>query len=136
MQAYFEGRRELFRDLAIDKLEPGEWESSPVIRLDLSTVKTCDPAQLAQLLDFALSGLESVWGRDPAAQTPGSRLMALIQAAHKATDRQVVVLVDEYDTPLLNVAHDAERLQAFRETMREFYAPLKACDEMLRLPSA
>ena len=58
--------------------------------------------------------------------------MALVQAAHKQTGKQVVVLVDEYDAPLLNVTHDAEKLQAFREVMREFYAPLKACDEILR----
>lgn len=132
MQSYFEGRRELFEGLEIAGLEPGEWESLPVIRLDLSTVKTCDPVQLVQLLDFSISRLESVWGRDPEASTPGSRLMALIQAAYEATGRQVVVLIDEYDAPFLNVTHDPEMLQVFREAMREFYAPLKACDEMLR----
>ncbi len=132
MQAYFEGRRELFEELAIEKLEDGEWESYPVIRVDLSTVKTTDPVQLVQLLDFALAQLEKRWGRDPEADTPGSRLYGLINAAHAQTGKQVVVLVDEYDAPLLNVTHDAEKLQTFREVMREFYAPLKACDEFLR----
>ncbi len=132
MQAYFEGRRELFEGLAVEELEGGEWESYPVIRVDLSTVKTTDPGQLVQLLEFALSRLEKTWGRDPDAETPGSRLMALINAAHAQTGKQVVVLIDEYDAPLLNVTHDAEKLQVFREAMREFYAPLKACDELLR----
>ena len=132
MQSYFEGRYELFEGLAVAGLEGGEWESHPVIRVDLSTVKTTDEGQLVQLLEWTLSGLERVWGRNPDAKTPGSRLMALIQAAHAQTGKQVVVLVDEYDAPLLNVTHDAEKLQAFREVMREFYAPLKACDEVLR----
>ena len=132
MQSYFEGRYELFEGLAVAGLEGGEWESHPVLRVDLSTVKTTDEGQLVQLLEWTLSGLERVWGRNPDAKTPGSRLMALIQAAHAQTGKQVVVLVDEYDAPLLNVTHDAEKLQVFRETMREFYAPLKACDELLR----
>ena len=132
MQAYFEGRYELFEGLAVSELEGGEWESYPVIRVDLSTVKTTDSEQLVQLLDFTLAQIEKVWGRDPDANTPGSHLYGLINAAHAKTGKQVVVLVDEYDAPLLNVTHDAEKLQAFREVMREFYAPLKACDEILR----
>ena len=58
--------------------------------------------------------------------------MALIRAAYEQTGKTVVVLVDEYDAPLLNVAHDPEKLHAFRLAMREFFAPLKACDEYLR----
>ena len=131
MQAYFEGRRELFAGLAVESLE-SEWESFPVIRLDLSTVKTTDLAQLSILLDWVLAGQEKRWGRDEAARTPGSRLGSLIQRACAQTGRQVVVLIDEYDAPLLSVVHDPALLQAFRETMREFYAPLKACDEYLR----
>lgn len=132
MQAYFEGRCDLFEGLAIVGLEGGEWESHPVIRVDLSMVKTTDAGQLVELLDYTLAQIEKVWGRDPDANTPGSRLYGLINAVHGRTGKQVVVLVDEYDAPLLNVTHDAEKLQAFREVMREFYAPLKACDEILR----
>ncbi len=131
LQAYFEGRRELFEGLAIAGLE-SEWVEHPVIRLDLSTVKTEDPAQLVELLDVVLRNLEDTWGRDGRDVTPGSRLMALIKAAYAQTGKKVVVLIDEYDAPLLNVAHDAGLLHDFRVTMREFYAPLKACDECLR----
>lgn len=131
MQAYFEGRRELFEGLEIAELETN-WEAHPVIRLDLSTVKTTDPGQLIDLLDFALLQPEGTWGRNPEAKTPGSRLMGLIKSAYEQTGRQAVVLVDEYDAPLLNVAHDPEKLQVFRETMRELYAPIKACDQFLR----
>lgn len=131
MQAYFEGRRELFGGLAIEKLETA-WESHPVIRLDLSTVKTRDIGELRALLDFLLSRCENEFGCDPNAQTPGSRLFGLIQRAHNQSGKQVIVLVDEYDAPLLNVVDDPDKLQAFREVMREFYAPLKACDAWLR----
>ena len=131
MQAYFEGRRELFDGLAISELETA-WESHPVIRIDLSTVKTEDQGQLEELLNYTLSEQEALWGRNADAKTPGSRLMALIRAAYEQTGKTVVVLVDEYDAPLLNVAHDPEKLHAFRLAMREFFAPLKACDEYLR----
>ena len=131
MQAYFEGRRELFEGLAISELET-EWEDFPVIRVDLSTIKCEDADKLDELLDYALVRIESVWGRNPAAKTPGSRLDALINTAHSQTGKPVVVLVDEYDAPLLNVVHDPERLQVFRVVMREFYACIKANDDILR----
>ena len=131
MQAYFEGRRELFDGLAVSELE-NEWESYPVIRIDLSTVKCEDTQTLGQLLDRVLRDQEAVWGRDKEDVTPGSRLYSLINAAHAKTGKPVVLLVDEYDAPLLNVAHDPERLQAFRVAMREFYACVKACDDRLR----
>ncbi len=131
LEAYFEGRRDLFEGLALGNLET-EWESHPVIRIDLSTVKTEDAEQLVQLLDFTLSDLEKTWGRNFEAKTPGSRLMSLIRAAYERTGKEVVVLVDEYDAPLLNVTHNPEKLQEFRLIMREFYAPLKACDQYLR----
>ena len=131
MQAYFEGRRELFEGLEIAELET-EWKRHPVIRIDLSTIKTESAEQLLQLLDFSLSRQEDVWGCDPNAQTPGSRLMALISRAYGQAGRPVVVLVDEYDAPLLNVAHDEGLLHEFRLVMRELFAPLKACDETLR----
>ncbi len=131
MQAYFEGRRELFEGLAVSELET-EWEGFPVIRIDLSSVKCEDVQVLELLLDRVLRKLEEVWGRDEADVTPGSRLYSLIGAAYRRTGKPVVLLVDEYDAPLLNVAHDPERLHAFRLTMREFYACIKANDDILR----
>ncbi len=131
MQAYFEGRRELFDGLTISELET-QWESYPVIRIDLSTVKCEDEQTLVVLLDRALRSQEAIWGRDEADVTPGSRLYSLIDAAYAQTGQPVVVLIDEYDAPLLNVAHDPQRLHSFRVAMREFYACLKACDEHLR----
>ncbi len=131
LQAYFEGRRDLFCGLQAERLESA-WKSHPVIRLDLSTVKTRDPEVLRDLLDAALSFEEAKWGRDDAMKTPGSRLMGLIRRAYAQAGAPVVVLVDEYDAPLLNVVDDPQALPAFQDVMREFFAPLKACDEYLR----
>gem|GEM_PF-2881830 len=69
MQAYFEGRRELFDGLAISELETA-WESHPVIRIDLSTVKTEDQGQLEELLNYTLSEQEALWDRNADAKTP------------------------------------------------------------------
>ncbi len=132
MQAYFEGRRELFEGLAIERLET-EWERHPVLRVDLSTVKTRDVDELRRLLNAVLLNLEDRFGRDERLTTPGSRLGGLIRRAYEQTGSGVVLLIDEYDAPLLNVVDDEGRLQEFREVMREFYAPIKASDELLRL---
>ena len=132
MQAYFEGRRELFDGLAIERLET-EWETSPVIRLDMSTVKATSVEGLEAQIDDLLQRVEeAVSGGDRLAGTFGGRLAALIR--HAAADRpaSVVVLVDEYDAPLLNVIDDEVLLARFRQVMRELYAPLKSCDEHLR----
>lgn len=130
--AYFEGRRELFEGTEIERLEH-DWISYPVIRIDLSPVKTQDVAELRILLDQVLRSQEDRFGHDPNELTPGSRLRGLITRATRQTGRPAVLLVDEYDAPLLNVVDKPETLDAFRAVMREFYAPLKACDADLRL---
>lgn len=131
MQAYFEGRRELFHGLAIDRLQPEDWERYPVLRLDLSQVKATTLSELNVLLDDVFSPVESAWGVE-SRELPGSRLEAVVRAAHRETGKPVVVLIDEYDAPLLTVMHDPERLQEFREVTRGFYAPLKALSPLLR----
>ena len=132
MQAYFEGRRDLFEGLAIEELE-SDWEPTPVVRIDLSVVKTREVDELYLLLDQVLRSQESSFGRDEGDETPGSRLRGLVQRAAKRAGKPAVLLIDEYDAPLLNVVEDPERLAAFRNVMREFYAPIKSLDEHLRL---
>lgn len=132
MQDYFEGRRELFNGLAADELEK-DWISSPVIRLDMSTVRPTSVEGLKNLLGDVLCALEERFaGGRRLASTLGGRLAALIDCAAAGRKGSVVVLVDEYDAPLLNVIDDPGMLEAFRDIMREFYIPLKACDEQLR----
>lgn len=127
MQAYFEGRCDLFQGLAIDRLETA-WEARPVIRLDLSTVKTRDVEGLMSHLSFQLKMQEDRFGIARSEELPGPRLQALIQQVVEDTGKQAVILVDEYDAPLLNVVDEPELLEQFRQIMREFYIPLKACD--------
>lgn len=110
-----------------------DWESWPVIRLDLSTVKTRDVRELNTRLEDIMSLLEMQFCDGMRlAETLGGRFQALIAFLRLQTNKKVVVLVDEYDAPLLNVMDDPESLEAFRMIMREFYIPLKACDADLR----
>ena len=136
LQAYFEGRRELFGGLAIEKLET-VWEPHPVIRLDLSAKDASNPESLRDLLDAELAVYEGVWGRGEAMKTPGSRLMSLIRRACLKSGKPVVVLVDGYDAPLLGVLGDGsgtdpEVLPALWDALVELFSLLKACDECLR----
>ena len=131
MQAYFEGRRELFEGLAIDKMETA-WQRHPVIRLDMSTVKGGDYATIMATIDRMLRGLEARFGSDDRDATPGSRLQTLIDRAVAQTGKQAVVLVDEYDAPMLEVVDKPDELRRVCETMRELYIPLKARDADLR----
>lgn len=130
MQAYFEGRRDLFRGLAIEKLEE-KWDERPVLRLDLSTARARDPQGLITQVGRVLEDNASRFGLELKEETLGSRLRTLIERAHEQSGKQVVVLVDEYDTPFLSVVDDPDLLEEFRQIMREFFVSLKACDDHL-----
>ena len=132
LHAYFEGRKELFEGLAVEKLET-EWETYPVLHFDMSLGKHMDKDALTRYLHYLLQenekrlGIVSSQTRDV-----NIRLTDLITNVYAQTGRQVVVLVDEYDAPLLDVVHEEENLPALRNVMRNFYSPLKACDPYLR----
>lgn len=132
MEAYFQGRKDLFSGLAIERLDTREeWPVHPVLRLDLSTCKSTSEEGLSGELDMVLGRMEEVYGREEGVYGWSPRVESIIRRAARTSDQGVVVLVDEYDAPLLNVMHDSERLRRFREIMREFYSPLKACEPYL-----
>lgn len=131
LHSYFSGRRELFHGLAVEKLEK-EWTEYPVLHFDMSTAKHVDKEQLLQELNLKLANYESFYGKDEEEVNPNQRLMGLIKRAYKQTGKKVVVLIDEYDAPLLDVMHERENLHVLRNIMRNFYSPLKACDPYLR----
>ena len=131
LKAYFEGRRELFEGLAIDALE-SEWEEHPVILLDISGGKHEESEGLNEYLLDIISKNESRLGVQSKGSSPNIRLSTLIEGAHKTAGKQVVVLIDEYDSPLLDVMHEEENLPRLRKVMRNFYSPLKACSPYLR----
>ena len=131
LHSYFSGQKELFQGLAIEKLEK-EWTEYPVLHFDMSTAKHADCEQLLQELNMKLIRYEEVYGKMEGEVNPNQRLEGLIKRAYEQTGKQVVVLIDEYDAPLLDVVHEEESLGVLRNIMRNFYSPLKACDPYLR----
>ena len=131
LKAYFEGRRELFRGLALERLET-EWTEYPVLRFDMSTAKHVDKERLESELNLKLIEYENVYGRGEGEENVNQRFQGIIRRAYEQTGRQVVVLIDEYDAPLLDVVHEEKNLPVLRDIMRNFYSPLKACDPYLR----
>ena len=131
LHSYFEGRKELFEGLAIEGLET-EWTRYPVLHFDMSTAKHVNREQLEQELNLKLLKYEKIYGREEGEINANQRLQGLIGRAYAQTGRRVVVLIDEYDAPLLDVMDEEKNLPTLRNVMRNFYSPLKACDPYLR----
>ncbi|WP_455622965.1 ATP-binding protein [Parabacteroides sp.] len=131
LRSYFEGRKDLFEGLAIEKLEK-EWTSHPVLHFDMSLGKHMDREQLNRYLLFQLADMEKTYGVTMDSEDANLRLTHLIKCAYEQTGRKVAVLIDEYDAPLLDVVHEEKDLPVLRNVMRNFYSPLKACDPYLR----
>lgn len=131
LHSYFSGKKELFKGLAIEKLET-EWAEHPVLHFDMSLGKHMDKEQLERFLGERLAFEERKYGIDNPATDINDRFTNLIIAAYEKTGRQAVVLIDEYDAPLLDVVHEDKQLPQLRQVMRNFYSPLKACDPYLR----
>ena len=131
LKYYFQGRKDLFQGLAVEQLEK-EWMVYPVLHFDFSTLKNVDAGLIINKLDGMLSDYEKKYGKNPSKITPGDRFANLIESAYAQTGQKTVVIIDEYDAPMLDVLHDEEKLSEVRRIMQEFYAPLKACDTDLR----
>ena len=130
-QSYFEGKKELFEGLAIEKLEK-EWNEYPVLHFDLSKGKHMEKEQLNRYLLDIIEKQEARFDCKSNKIDVNIRLDDLINVVYQKTGKQVVVLIDEYDAPLLDVAHEKEKLDELRNTMRNFYSPLKGNESMLR----
>lgn len=131
MQSYFEGKKEFFKGLAIEKLEK-EWMEYPVLHFDMSGGKHMDKEQLEEYLDYRLQEEEKKWGVTKPVKGANNRLIDLINTAYEKSGKQVVVLIDEYDAPMLDVVHEKEQLDMLRNMMRNFYSPLKYSEAKLR----
>lgn len=131
LQCYFEGRRDLFKGLDIEKLET-EWESCPVFHFDMSLGKHLDREGLVRYLLNCLRPYEDQYDIKSDSRDTNIRLANLLRIASQTMGKKVVVLIDEYDAPLLDVVHEDECLDDLRYVMRNFYSPLKACDPYLR----
>ncbi len=131
MEAYFRGRKDLFTGLAIERLEQ-EWLEYPILHLDLNTGKYNYENSLNEVLNNALVGWEQKYGTSPSEVSPELRFQGIIRRAYEHTGRQVVVLVDEYDKPMLQAIGDETLQDEFRSTLKAFYSVLKTQDRYIR----
>ncbi|MGM9706722.1 MAG: AAA family ATPase [Prevotella sp.] len=142
LKNYFLGRKELFKGLAIDKLET-QWAEYPVFHISFGSGNFTDGKALKQILEDYVAEAESIYGRKPYANTIGGRFASVLKAAHQKTGRRAVVLVDEYDKPMLDVLEldyyvtDSEgnriKLEDYnRNVLRGFYGVFKDADEDLQ----
>lgn len=128
LKAYFEGRKELFEGLKIMDLEQ-EWKQYPVLHFSISSIKDMPIELMASGLGCQLRRYEDIYG-DPRTEenTPGKRFAGLIERAHQQTGLPAVVIIDEYDAPMLTYMYDAEHKTQVRQILQEFYQTLKECD--------
>lgn len=131
LEAYFLGKKELFKGLAIEKLEQ-EWTVHPVLHLDLNIEKYDSIDNLTDILNVNLKLWEQTYGSDDAETSVSLRFAGIIRRAYKQTGRRVVVLVDEYDKPLLQSIGNKALQEEFRNTLKPFYGVLKSLDGCIR----
>ena len=130
-EVYFKGRRELFTGLAVEELEK-KWEEHPVLHLDLNACKYTTPADLDAILNQHLERWEAVYGEEKRDRASEERFAYVIRRASEQTGKGVVVLVDEYDKPLLQAIQNEPLLESYRSTLKAFYGVLKSADRYLR----
>lgn len=131
MEAYFSGKRELFKGLAIEQLEK-EWTEYPVLRLDLNTAEYTKDNGLYEILNNTLCSWEEVYGMSTSEKSPSIRFKEVVENACRKTGKRVVILVDEYDKPLLQTFGKDELQEKYRSQLKAFYSVLKTQDRYIR----
>lgn len=130
-EAYFQGRKDLFHGLAIEKLET-RWEEYPVLHLDLNARKYETAGDLVAMLNQYLEKWELKYGAEKQERSPEERFAYVIEQAYAQTGKQVVVLIDEYDKPLLQALSDEKLTEEYCRILKAFYGVLKSADRYLR----
>src|SRR5574344_332980 len=131
LESYFLGRKELFKGLVIDSMET-DWNTYPVLHFDMSWAKLGTIEDIGEMLNCQLAKYEEKYGIQKTSDNFGIRLTTLITDCATKFNQKTVVLIDEYDSQLLNVIDEPDKLKDIRNFIRSFYAPLKACDDYLR----
>ncbi|MCD8092374.1 MAG: ATP-binding protein [Bacteroides sp.] len=131
LEAYFQGKKELFEGLAIEKLEK-DWVKYPILHLDLNIEKYDKPESLDQILDKSLTAWEKLYGAEPSERSFSLRFAGIIQRAFEQTGQRVAILVDEYDKPMLQAIGDEALQKSFRDTLKPFYGALKTMDGCIK----
>lgn len=129
--AYFQGKRELFEGLAMEKLEKN-WVKRPVLHLDLNIGRYDTPDSLDKILDNALSQWEAIYSTGIAETTLALRFKSILEHAYKQTGKRVAILIDEYDRPLLQAIGNHYLQREFRNTLKPFYGVLKTIDGCIK----
>ena len=130
LDAYFKGRKELFDGLMIAKLEK-DWHQYPVFKIDFNGVNFTEKGNLEATIEYYLANWEKIYGETPREVPMGKRFEQILSLAYQQTGRRAVVLVDEYDKPILD-ALDTPLEDANREILKAFYSTFKGADEYLR----
>ena len=131
LEAYFSGKKELFEGLAMEGLEK-EWKRYPILHLDLNIEKYDTPDSLDDILNRNLVAWENLYGSDPAEVSLSLRFAGVVQRACEKTGERVVILVDEYDKPMLQAINSPELQDAYRSTLKPFYGVLKSMDGYIK----
>lgn len=130
LQSYFEGNKALFRGLELERFET-DWRRYPVLRFDFSAASYSRPEVLANKIDAYLTRFQQDYGVAGGGEL-GDRFYNLINGVYEKSGQRVVVLIDEYDKPILDSLHDDTLQEALKAELRGFYSVLKECDEMIR----
>jgi hypothetical protein len=131
LEAYFSGKKELFTGLAIEKLEQ-KWTRHPILHLDLNTANYENEDSLKQVLNDCLSFWENIYGVSPTEVTPELRFKGIVRRAYEKTGERVVILVDEYDKPMLQAIGNDTLQEKYRNTLKAFYSVVKTQDEFIK----
>ena len=132
LEAYLSGKKELFKGLAIEKLEL-IWEEHPILHLDLNTAKYDEMDSLNHVLDDSLKKWEEIYGTFPTEVTFALRLKGIVERAYEKTSHRVVIFVDEYDKPMLQAIGNELLQTEYRSTLNAFYSVLKTQDRYIKL---
>ena len=130
MEAYFEGKRDLFKGLNIYD-EESDWTSYPVLMFSFNTLEASSMDSLSIFLNTVFSRYERIYGKDPDAVGLPQRFENLLESAYEKTGQKVVVLIDEYDAPLLNTLDRPELNERFRQTLKAVFSVLKSYDRYI-----
>jgi hypothetical protein len=131
LHAYFSGKKEFFKGLAIEQLEK-DWTKYPVLHLDLNLIRKGTDNALDSTLNDTLCEWEELYGTRESENTFALRFKGIIQRARKLTGQRVVILVDEYDKPILQTIDDEPLQEEYRSTLKDFYGVLKREDRNIR----
>ena len=127
LEAYFQGKKELFTGLAVERLEK-DWIKYPILHLDLNIEKYDTPESLDNILEKSLTAWEKLYGAEPSERSFSLRFAGIIERACKQAGQRVVILVDEYDKPMLQAIGNEKLQKQFRDTLKPFYGALKTMD--------